>query len=546
VVIQMKVNQAFHRAPRGASDPGDPIALVHRGQGLAVEGHWKQHDEYVESSGGNRPLFARRGIRANDDFLVTARLRIDGDGGGAAFFLEDDVFGFDDGSGAEPALFLEGPNFGAHRALGSAKDVYDRGAWVNLEAERRGGTILLRLNGRTVHAQRGFGGEIERLGFRPGAGTMRISRFAIHAPETTPLPRRGWTIPTIDLAEETSRQIVVDREPGQYLGHPTTVLLEDGRTIIAVYPKGHGRGPIVMKRSLDGGLTWSARLPVPEDWATSQEVPTIHRTIHPGNGSRRLVLFSGLFPIRRALSEDDGLTWTPLEPVGNFGGIVAMASVERLANGDYLALFHDDGRFIRSRGRTDGAMTLYATNSTDGGISWSDPISLNRSEDVHLCEPGLVRSPDGQEIALLLRENRRRRNAHIMFSGDEGRNWLGPDELPGALTGDRHVAKYAPDGRLFVTFRDTALDSPTRGDWVGWVGTYDDLVHGREGQYRVRLMDNHHRWDCAYPGVEVLPDGTFVVTSYGHWTPGEEPYIVSVRFTLEELDAKVLELPTDE
>jgi hypothetical protein len=49
-------------------------------------------------------------------------------------------------------------------------------------------------------------------------------------------------------------------------------------------------------------------------------------------------------------------------------------------------------------------------------------------------------------------------------------------------------------------------------------------------------MDNHHRADCAYPGVEVLSDGIFVTTTYGHWTEGEEPYIVSVRFTLAELD----------
>ena len=58
------------------------------------------------------------------------------------------------------------------------------------------------------------------------------------------------------------------------------------------------------------------------------------------------------------------------------------------------------------------------------------------------------------------------------------------------------------------------------------------------GQYRVRLMDNRNAWDCAYPGVEVLPDGTFVLTTYGHWTPGEPPYIVSVRLRLEELDEK--------
>ncbi|MCH8912731.1 MAG: exo-alpha-sialidase, partial [Planctomycetes bacterium] len=70
-----------------------------------------------------------------------------------------------------------------------------------------------------------------------------------------------------------------------------------------------------------------------------------------------------------------------------------------------------------------------------------------------------------------------------------------------------------------------------------WVGTYADIVKGRAGQYRVRLMDNHRGSDCAYPGVEILPDGTFVTTTYGHWTKGESPYIVSVRFKLSELDA---------
>ena len=40
----------------------------------------------------------------------------------------------------------------------------------------------------------------------------------------------------------------------------------------------------------------------------------------------------------------------------------------------------------------------------------------------------------------------------------------------------------------------------------------------------------------------LLPDGTLVtVTTYGHWTEGEEAYVVSVRFTLEELD-KILEM----
>jgi hypothetical protein len=147
-----------------------------------------------------------------------------------------------------------------------------------------------------------------------------------------------------------------------------------------------------------------------------------------------------------------------------------------------------------------------------------------------------VRSPDGKQLAVLLRENSRKYNSGVIFSTDDGKTWTEPKAVPGALTGDRHTAAYAPDGRLVVTFRDTTLESPTKGDWVAWVGKYDDIVKGGEGQYRVRLMDNTHAWDCAYPGLEVLPDGTFVTTTYGHWSKGQPPYIVSVRFTLAELD----------
>lgn len=353
---------------------------------------------------------------------------------------------------------------------------------------------------------------------------------------------RGYSIPLIDLSQETQRQVIVDREPGQYLGHPTTVLLENKKTIITVYPKGHGRGAIQMKRSTDGGLTWSDRLPTPKSWETSLETPTIHRVIDR-KGKKRLIVFSGLYPIRMAVSEDDGKSWGELNPIGDYGGIVAMGSVERLKNGDYVALFHDDGRFFRKDGKRSEFMTLYQTVSKDGGLTWGEPQELFKSDTIHLCEPGVIRSPNGKQLAMLLRENRRTRNSYVMFSNDEAKTWSQPVELPGALTGDRHTGKYAPDGRLFISFRDTTHESPTKGDWVAWIGRYKDIVNLREGQYRVRLLDNHKNksgWDadCAYPGVEVLPGGTFVTTTYGHWVAGEAPYIVSIRLTLKELDAK--------
>lgn len=348
--------------------------------------------------------------------------------------------------------------------------------------------------------------------------------------------QRGYTLPVIDLAGETARQVVVDREPGQYLGHPTTVLLEDGKTMLVVYPKGHGKGAIQYKRSTDGGLTWSGRLTVPESWATSLETPTIHRVVD-GQKRKRLILFSGLYPIRMAVSEDDGKSWSELKKIGDFGGIVAMGAVMRLKDGRYVAVFHDDGRFFRNSGER-GPFVVYKTESRDGGLTWGEPVAIARHEAAQLCEPGLFRSPDGRQIAMLMRENSRKMNSFVSFSDDEGATWTAPRELPGALTGDRHAGVYAPDGRLFITFRDTTLESATKGDWVAWVGRYEDIVAGREGQYRVRLVDNRKGSDCCYPGVEMLRDGTIVTTTYGHWTEGEAPYIVSVRLKLAELDAK--------
>ena len=349
-------------------------------------------------------------------------------------------------------------------------------------------------------------------------------------------------IPLVDLASDATRQILVDREEGQYLGHPTTVLLEDGHTVLCAYPKGHGKGAIQLKRSTDGGLTWSPRQPVPENWATSLETPTIHRVIDAA-GHRRLIVWSGLWPARLSVSEDDGSSWSPLKVVGDWGGIVVMGSVEAVRNkpGHYLAWFHDDGRYI-SKGAQPANLAifrLYQVRSEDGGLTWSQPRVLWSDSAIHLCEPGAVRSPDGRTLVLLLRENRRKLNSHFIVSTDEGASWSPPKELPLSLTGDRHTAKYARDGRLVISFRDTAKGSVTAGDWVAWVGQFSDLLSGREGQYRIRLGDNHHAWDCAYPGVEVLGDGTVLATTYGHWDAGKSPYIIAVRFTLEEIDRRL-------
>ena len=342
-------------------------------------------------------------------------------------------------------------------------------------------------------------------------------------------------IPFIDFAQDFSRHIVIDREPDQYLGHPTTVLLEDGLSMWIVYPKGHGKGSIVLKKSEDGGRTWSKRQPVPESWASSQEVPTIYRIVDDF-GRKRLFVFSGLYPIRSASSEDDGLTWSELKPIGDFGGIVAMSDIMRLKDQSYMALFHDDGRFLKNSMIESEQFVVYAVYSYDGGLTWGQPKEVVRDDVAHLCEPCILRSSDGNQLCIILRENSRKYNSMVVFSDDEGKSWTKPRELPDVLTGDRHQALFLNDGRILISFRDMASNSPTWGDWVGWLGTYDDLVCGHVGQFKLRFMKNNKGSDCAYPALELLSDQTIFTATYGHWKLNEQPYISGLHFTVDEVD----------
>ncbi len=355
--------------------------------------------------------------------------------------------------------------------------------------------------------------------------------------------KQGHNLPIVDLDARSDMQVTVDREDGQYLGHPTTLLLDDGKTIICVYPKGHGRGPIVMKKSYDGGKTWSKRLPTPKSWNDSKEVPPLSPVVD-ANGKKRIIMFSGAqdwvkIPIRMAISEDNGNTWSELKSIGDYYGIVAMADCTPLSKpGHYLGTLHVRG--------PKGTMILQTVKSSDGGLTWSKPTNIYQSAKAHLCEAGIVQSPDGKELALLLRENARNYNSQIMFSKDDGQTWSKLRPMPGSLCGDRHQAVYLPDGRLLIQFRDRTPNnrlgnqlSPTEGDWAGWVGTWEDLKMGYEGEYRIRFKDNMHGWDSTYPAAELLPDGTLVCTTYGYWDAKHKPFIMSLRFKIEQLDEVV-------
>jgi len=344
-------------------------------------------------------------------------------------------------------------------------------------------------------------------------------------------------LPFVDLSGDASRHVVIAQgTPDVYQGHPTTLLMPDGKTMFAVWTYDHGGSCGPLKRSDDGGLTWSELLPVPENWTRVGNCPAIYRLTDP-RGVTRLFVFAGHGPDRamhQSVSTDEGKTWSPMQSNG-LVCVMPFCTIVPVDGGKRLIGLTN----IRRPGETkDPKSNIVAqSESTDGGLTWRPWRILVDIPDLKPCEPELIRSPDGKQLLCLLRENVRSEPGHFITSDDECRTWSGLKNLPPGLHGDRHKAAYGPDGRLVICFRDMGGASPTKNHFVAWVGRYEDIIGGRDGQYKIKLLHSHKGSDCGYPGLELLPDGTFVATTYVKYRPGpEKNSVVSARFRLTETD----------
>lgn len=416
-----------------------------------------------------------------------------------------------------------------------------------------------------------------------------------------PFPKTAeyYDIPMLDLSVKPAslpprfdylyEQVTVDDAKG-YLGHPDSVLLKNGN-ILTVYPEGHGKGKIASKISTDGGKSYTESIKnQPVSWEASLETPTIYRLTFT-SGEEKLIMISGnpKWPnmstpggFNSSVSCDEGESWSEFKLFWDNNSefpvipIVAMASLTRLReNGEYvdkwMGLFHDRS-FINYK-------TVLSFDK-NGDYTWSRPEPyLTKYRDIEryagICEVEAVRSDDESEICLIARCNKKLCTSLLIFSSDEGKSWSKPREAPVSLNGERHKAERLPDGRLFITFRsierNPAEVKKRRKEggekkwysegWTAWVGTYDDLKKGNQGQYRIKLAHTYlpaqktpsiaANADTGYCGNVVLEDGTAVTSSYGIFSPEEKPdgvyntdkgrqkrktYIVSKRVNLKDTD----------
>lgn len=528
------------------------LVFVEDGQAVDLQRkhHLNHSDAYLiyRQAGSKIPLFAGKmigsgswQIRAEMNF-VPARKDAQKPTRAAIVFDQHSIVL--DGEGHQ--ILAEGKLTGCHN-LGHMQDWLAYGEDFILELEYKAGTLSIHINNKLLAELDIQAHEISlpvRFGFAPGGAVLNIKEFEASAGKFQDIETLTFTIPQIDLNDRYDLQDVVARDTTEYYGHPSSVLLEDGKTMTMMYLNGHAYGEPRWQRSYDGGQSWSGHLPLPEQWfqvpeiddpgirrkTPFSEIPTLYR--FPSiPGVDRVCMYTGRYPSRYALSEDGGATWSELRPL-LFGGeqiahaVVLFSDMIPLQDGTYLGTFH----------KWVGDKLVVFKASTSDGLSFSKPEPMASHDEAILCEAEFIRSPDGKRIALLMRENSRQFQSFICFSEDEGMSWSAPVEVPPSLTGDRHKAIYTPDGRLIISFRDRGHDSPTFGSWVAWVGCFEDLEQGKEGQYRILLKKNFKGADCAYPTVHLLPDQSIYLATYGQWKPGDPNYILSFHLNMEELD----------
>ncbi len=366
-------------------------------------------------------------------------------------------------------------------------------------------------------------------------------------------------LPIVDLTRDASRQTVVAMGTKDvYQGHPTTLLTPDGKTLFCVWTINHGGGCGPAARSDDGGRTWT-RIDdlLPAQYKFHRNCPTLQIVPRPdGSGVNFCAFSANCQPgtgggLGILMSRDNGKSWSVEPPATHLSAGMPPTGLMPLKDGT-CALFgqvRNDPRVKTDRATDDQSVWMSVTK--DGGSTWGPPRVVATAEKKNLCEPFALRSPDGGEIALLIRENRHTARSMMCFSRDEGKTWTKPVDTCWGLTGDRHEGVQLPDGRWVIAFRDRAIGSSTHGQYVAWVGTYDDLRNGRPGQYRIHLLKSwsglkdasgkpYGGWvgDTGYSGVELLPNGTILCTTYVKLFPDERKQSVAcTRFRIEETDA---------
>ena len=326
---------------------------------------------------------------------------------------------------------------------------------------------------------------------------------------------------------------------------------DDGE-ILATYRVGAASdseiGNAEVRRSLDGGRTWSAAA---TPWATSFDgrrgtlyapsltvlggdrvlacVLWIDRDAFPGQP-----IFSpeteGCLPMRILLadSSDRGQTWTEWREVrmpADVGPPSLTSPVRRLASGRLLLSvesnkeYHDASRWFQR------VVYLY---SSDDGRTWTAPVTVCQDPTgrIRNWDQRVNVAPDGRLVSFTWTydsETVTYRDIHRRISTDEGLTWTDPEPL--GITDQAGHPAILPDGRVVLPWVDhfethslrvrsaASIEAPL--DPASEVTLYSTAAaiagEGTDGGDALLAMAT---WTFGSPFALPLPDGSVLVAAY--------------------------------
>ena len=273
-------------------------------------------------------------------------------------------------------------------------------------------------------------------------------------------------------------------------------------------------------RSEDGGRSWSrmTRVPLCVGWSAPHVITLADGRLLCSVGRRQATGGNGEWAY---VSDDAGETW--------HNGLL-------LSSADGLCSTSDFGYPCTVQLKDGALLTVFYQVATQGerpslrAVKWrlasAAPLTAFAGRRITAScgsEPLTFRGPDGKELRRILREKLADGRSQMSISSDEGKTWSPARPTPWSLCGEHHRCVRLKDGRYCITFWDTAPASPTRGDFIAWVGPYA-AISSKLHWTRVRRYSLIHdyggeRPERANSDLRLLADGTPLAVTCAKVTP---------------------------
>lgn len=321
------------------------------------------------------------------------------------------------GRDGEP--FLEGPLFGGGtRRLDAPKP--DAGAPFRLVVERRDASLQVIWNGAPLPLVPDPGGDLGAVQLRPHRDTMTVRRFVVTGGAPVPRPV-GASVPVWRKGEDGVDTYRI----------PALVVAKNG-DLLAFAEARHGSSSdtgdidLVMKRSSDGGRTWSAQ---------------------------------------RTLWDDAKNTCgNPCPVVVSSTGAILLLATRNLGT-------DHESQIIA--GKSEGTRTVWVLKSGDHGVTWSAPREVTATTKLpewtwYATGPGAgIELQRGQHRGRLvipcdhIEAGTRRYYSHVIYSDDRGATWQLGGTTPKDQVNECEVVELQ-DSRLLLNMRNYDRAQRTR------------------------------------------------------------------------------------